>query len=238
MALGISGFGASQTLASPQLFQALSLGGAKPVPPQPPYGTPNPNLVPVTLTTQPALPANLTLAAHSTFDAILRITGQSPVALSHPPVGSLPNTTTAIGATNPSVTNLTLGQTPAGVPSFTAPGGPVSFTLTLPPANQTVAVSALSQTVASLQAAERAAQQPQSGGATGSSTNSNNGGGASIGSPAQGPALPAPAIAAPTDQSAGVLAAAPAVAVAKISQTVTSLAIATVYPSPIFSLNA
>ena len=63
MAFGISGIGASQVAASPQVFQGLSLAGRAPVQPASSFGTPR--------------SLNLTAAAQPIFDALARI-GQSP----------------------------------------------------------------------------------------------------------------------------------------------------------------
>src|SRR5580704_5365212 len=78
MPFGITGFGAQQSYPSPQIFQALSLSGAPPVPPAPPYGNPNENLVPVARTGNPAFPANLTVVAHLTYQAVLNVTTALP----------------------------------------------------------------------------------------------------------------------------------------------------------------
>jgi hypothetical protein len=77
MPFGISGFGAQQVYPAPQVFQALSLSGAPPVPPAPPYGNPNENLVPVARTGNPVFPANLTVVAHLTYQAVLNVTAQT-----------------------------------------------------------------------------------------------------------------------------------------------------------------
>ena len=76
MPFGITGFGAQQTYPAPQVFQALSLSGAPPVPPAPPYGNPNENLVPVARTGNPVFPANLTVVAHLTYQAVLNASTQ------------------------------------------------------------------------------------------------------------------------------------------------------------------
>ncbi|MBV8489177.1 MAG: hypothetical protein JO199_01515, partial [Candidatus Eremiobacteraeota bacterium] len=77
MAFGISGFGGSQVTAYPQVFQSLSLGGSAPRLPQPPYGTPNQNLVPVLPSGAPAIRAILPPAAQPAFDAFLKLNGTS-----------------------------------------------------------------------------------------------------------------------------------------------------------------
>ena len=156
MAFGISGFGAPQTAASPQVFQALSLGGNPPQPPAPPYGTPNENLVPVAPGNGRAFPANLTLAAQPAFDALVRINAQTPLDLAHPGLTSgLPNTTPHIAATNPAITYQLQGPAPAGISALTTiPQGPVSF-LVGAPSGEAVALTAIAQTAAGLENAQR-----------------------------------------------------------------------------------
>src|SRR6185312_10172132 len=70
LAFGVTGFAALRLEPQPQVFQALSLGARGPVPPAPPYGTPNQNLVPVQKTGDPSVPANLSVAAQGAFSAI------------------------------------------------------------------------------------------------------------------------------------------------------------------------
>jgi hypothetical protein len=201
VAFGISGFGASEVAAAPQIFQALSLGGRAPQPPAPPYGTPNANLVPVAAGTPRAFPANLTLAAQASFDALLRIGRQTPLDLSHPALqGALPNTTASLAATNPAVTFQVQGPAAPGVPGLqSAPQGPVSF-LVGAPAATAVTITAIARTAASIEAARQSA-----------------------------PAFRA----AP----AYVPAASPR-AVTSIVRTASALAVASVYPSPVFSFHA
>jgi hypothetical protein len=245
MAFGISGFGAVQVLPSPQIFQALSLGGLPPVPPAPPYGTPNANLVPVTQTGNPALPANLTLASHATFQAILKVSTQS---VSSPAVTPVPNTTSAVDATNPSVSNTVVGPSLGALPVIgNPPQGPVSFSLTVTPANVTSGVNALLQTDAQLQSAlappppalSTAPQQPAPSQAPAQGQGQPQGGAPASNTPAPPPA-PAPA----SGQSAHApaphapVAIASASIVAKIVATVQHLAVAKVYPGPIFSFSA
>jgi len=170
VAFGISGFGAERTAASPQVFQALSLAGQVPQPPAPPYGTPNQNLVPVTQPGSPAVPANLTLAANSTFTALLRITSQTALSVIHPPVSGGPNTTTGVEATNPAQTFQLQGPAPSGVPGeANLPQGPVSFIVTASSDALTSGAAALTRTVEGLQSA---AQQVEHAVATRSTTSS------------------------------------------------------------------
>ncbi|HVA33993.1 MAG TPA: hypothetical protein VNG31_07570 [Candidatus Baltobacteraceae bacterium] len=255
MAFGITGFGAGQVSVAPQLFQALSVSGQPPQAPAPPFGTPNPNLVPAARSGSPVVPANLTLAAHPAFTAILQVTGQSVLAVGHPALPSRPFTTTAIGATNPAITAQSQGPAPAGVPVLgNPPAGPVSFALTTAPASLTSGINALQQTIASLQAAEEAAsaaaQQPASTQPSASTQQSpaTTGTGAS-----NAGTLPSNAIALPSNaphtttnataptfsaHAAPSIPAASATIVGKIAQTIQSLAIAAVYPTPVFSLSA
>jgi hypothetical protein len=255
MAFGISGFGALQLSAAPQIFQALSLGGKPPVPPAPPYGTPNPNLVPVTQTGNPAVPANLTLVAHPTFQAILKVTSQTVLQFGHPPIASPPNTTTGVGATNPAVANQVQGPAPNGNAGGNVTQGTVSFTLTTAPASETSGVDALEETIAGLQQSEQAilaadANPP----ASSVSTNPNNSvasgnagygasGGSTAGSSGTGTGASAPAAPAPVAKgSGGSGATTPAAAspglVSKIVQTVQRLAIGAIYSAPVFSFTA
>jgi hypothetical protein len=155
VAFGISGFGASQVAAAPQIFQALSVAGGVPQAPAPPYGTPNASLVPVAPGDR-AFPANLTLAAQSTFDAILRVSRQTPLDLAHPPIGgTLPQTTTGLAATNPAITFQLQGPAPSGVPGLAdVPQGPVSFQVGSP-SGPAYSISAIARTAAGIESAQR-----------------------------------------------------------------------------------
>ncbi len=133
MSFGVIGFGGGQLYPRPQVFQALSLGGASPTSPTPPYGSPNTNLVPVQRTGNPSVPANLSLTAAPVFQAILRL-NSAIVGFTNQPVGGAPNTTNAIGATNPAVSHALVGQG-GGTSPAAAPSGPISFALTTTPAN-------------------------------------------------------------------------------------------------------
>lgn len=245
MAFGSIGFGAVQIQPSPQVFQALSLGGAPPLPPAPPYGNPNPNLVPVVQTGNPAVPANLTLAAHPAFTAILKLTNQSLLLYAHPPVSGTTNTTSAVSAFNPGVTGQLQGPSPTGIAGQTdVPAGPVSFQLTAAPANLTSGVDALQQTLAKLQQGEQtqAAAAAAAAETVPSNANASNAGSANVGSNLAGGApepAPAPAPIASTHGSSGTTPApASPGLVAKIVQTVQSLALGAVYSAPVFSFSA
>ena len=250
MPFGISGFGAQQTYPAPELFQALSIASAPPVPPAPPYGTPNANLVSVTLTGNPALPANLTLAAHPAFDAILKINAsQSVLAFGHPPLPATPNSTSSVGATNPSVSGQIQGPTPSpnGTPaSIDLPQGPVSFSLTVPPASALIGVEAVQQTVAQLQREEQQAASNGSANASNgaaANTSSSAGNASQAGDPPAG-SDPAPSTGATpaAPSSGGSIRTTPAASspglIGRIVQTVQSLAISVVYPGPVFSFSA
>lgn len=129
MAFGVTGFAALRLEPQPQAFQALSIGAQGPVPPAPPYGTPNQNLVPVNQPVAPALPANLTLTAQPFFQAILRI---------NPAVAGAPNTTSSVGALNLSVTQIgtaAISQPPAATNTSSnaaAASGTVTFSTNSP----------------------------------------------------------------------------------------------------------
>ncbi len=223
MSFGISGFGGQQLTASPQVFQSLSLGGARPVPPAPPYGTPNPNLVAVTSTGNPALPANLTLAAHPAFTAILNVTGQSVLQFGHPSLPAASYTTTSIAATNPRVSGQLQGPPPAGIPTIgTPPDGPVSFSLTAAPASLTSGLDALTQSLANLKPPSLA---PVSATATAAQS-------------VPGTPAPAPTAHSGNASTGSIPAAASPGAVAKIVQTVHAIAVAAVYSAPVFSFKA
>lgn len=145
MAFGIYGFGAAQLATTPVPFQALSLGGASPRVPEPPYGTPNQNLVPVAQTNNPAVPANLTLAALPTYQAVSQVVNQGVLAIGSPPVGTRPNTTTGLAATNTTISYQNQGELPGALPVFgNPPSGPVSFIV------QSAGVSAYSATLTTL----------------------------------------------------------------------------------------
>lgn len=207
MSFGTTGFGGAQLYPQPQVFQALSLSGVAPVAPVQPYGTPNPNLVPVRRTGNPAVPANLSLAAQPVFAAILKVS-PAIIGLSRPPIGGTPNTTSSIGATNPSVSHAVVG-TGSGTSPAEVPEGPVSFALTTIPAYVTSALDALEQS----QPPPAAQPTPQQTAA---------------------PAQPAHA----AQQTAPSVPAAHAALVQRISQTVTQLAVSAVYPGPVFSFSA
>jgi hypothetical protein len=243
LTFSITGFGAVQLTAASQLFQALSLGGAPPVPPAPPYGTPNPNLVPVARSSNPppAVPVNLTLAAHSSFQAILKV-NQSLLAFGHPPIPPTPNTTTAVSATNPAISNQVQGASPNGLLSpIDFPQGPVSFDFTAAPANLTSGVNAVTQTIAQLEQGEQK---------TLAAPTSPNPFGGQLGTgsaPAGLPAAPSshpddPPAPDPAPVSHGATGTIPAAAspglVGKIAQTVRDLAVAAVYSAPVFSFSA
>lgn len=208
MSYGTTGFGGAQLYPQPQVFQALSLSGAAPVAPVQPYGTPNQNLVPVRRTGNPAVPANLSLAAQPVFAAILKV-NPAIVGISKPPIGATPNTTSSIGATNPSITHALVG-TGTGTSPAEVPAGPVSFALTTIPAYVTSSLDALEQSEAPPPSQPAAAQQT-----------------AALAQPARA-----------TQQTAPSAAASHPALVQRIVQTVTQLAVSAVYPGPVFSFSA
>jgi hypothetical protein len=278
MPFGITGFGAQQSYPAPQIFQALSLSGAPPVPPAPPYGNPNENLVPVARTGNPAFPANLTVVAHLTYQAVLNATTELPplkpstaaklpvvapnadavdtrqiqepsgnqTVLTHvrPEVTAVPNTTNAVSAPNPAVAGQVQGPSSTGIPArIDLPEGLVSFQGLAAPSSVSSGADALNRTIEQIEQAERLLQQaaanpnpasantssPNSGGSPGSAAPSGSSG--STGSPSTGTA-PAPVSTAstPAPASPGL--------VARIVQTVQSLAISAVYSAPVFSFSA
>ncbi|HTA39935.1 MAG TPA: hypothetical protein VK760_12710 [Candidatus Acidoferrales bacterium] len=281
MPFGITGFGAQQTYPAPQIFQALSLSGAPPVPPAPPYGTPNEDLVPVARTGNPVFPANLTVVAHLTYQAVLNVSAQtgplkpsnaakapvvvptanqiatsqiqepsSQTLLTHlrPEVDAVPNTTNAVNAANPSVAGQVQGPSASGLPArIDLPEGLVSFQVLAAPSSITSGVDALNKTIDQLEAAERAIEQAPANpnaasanaggagntnpGSAASSTGTAGGGtpGASSNPPAPAP-VPVSTVSTPAPASPGL--------VARIVQTVQSLAIGAVYSSPVFSFSA
>jgi hypothetical protein len=251
VAFGINGFGAVQTNPAPSLFQALSIGNALPLPPNPPYGNPNPNLVNVRLSgnPSPALPANLTLAAQPTQEAILKISSQAVLAFDHPPLPLTQNTTTGISATNPTISRQIQGPSPDGIaPNTDLPSGAVSFVVTSSSSSLSSGADALEQTIAKLQQGQVQAQAQPSNANTVPSGNGSSGNGSSGNTPPGGSSSPAPtgeappAPAPPSGSGGGSKVSTPAPAspgiVAKIVSGIQSLAIATVYPSSIFSFSA
>lgn len=186
MSFTISGFGAQQYQASPQIFQALSLGGATPAPPQQPFGSPNQSLVPISRTAAaPAL--NLTLQAASVAASIDAI--NHPVAVANPALaGASPLSTAFAGARN---TNVLLASGPPdsldGLYGGVPPQGIVAFNVRPPVFNGSALLQSQTQTP------PHTAQTP-----------------------------------APANPSA----------IAKIVTTVKNLAVAAVYPQPIFSFSA
>ena len=253
MPFGITGFGAQQAYPTPQIFQALSLSGAPPVPPAPPYGNPNENLVPVARTGNPAFPANLTVVAHLTYLAVLNVSAQIPAVkpsttakllvlvpsnqtlLTHlrPEVTAVPNTTNFVGAPNPAVAGQVQGPSSTGIPArIDLPEGLVSFQVLAAASSTTSGADALNQTIDQLEAAERAiAQAPANPNATSANAPTSGDATASSGGAPSGSA-PAPAsqVSTPAPASPGL--------VAKIVQTVQSLAIGAIYSAPVFSFSA
>jgi hypothetical protein len=212
VAFAITGFGGQQLKLVPQLFQALSLGGGRPAPIAPAYGSPNPNLVPVSRAAGIALPANLTVAAQPVFAAILNL---GVVGQSQPGVPSPPNSTAAVDAQNPSVQDLSLA--PSGTQVATVPQGPVSFTLTTAPAYVTSGLDALTGSLPTRPSA------PLPG-------------------PQQSPSAPPTASAPPRSpgpvSAAQYIAPSSPTLVGRISATVAQLAIAAIYRAPVFSFLA
>ena len=220
MAFGVTGFAALQLRPQPQVFQALSLGSQPPVPPAPPYGTPNQKLVPVAQSPQTAH-LNLTLAAAPVFAAILHV--NSTIAnSSNASVELAPNSTASVGARNPSVNVQT--QTTSNTPSHAAvASGPVSFSLTTAPKYVTSALAALQQTpqvTAPTPALDHELQKAAA---------------ANVPAPQ---AVPSSAPSTPPSSTPQYVLPANGGAIARIVSTVTQLAVSAVYPAPIFSFSA
>lgn len=222
MSFAIAGFAGEQFRSQPQTFQALSLGGSNPVPPAPPYGTPNTQLVPVTRPS--AAPANLTLAAQPAFAAILNL---GVVAVRQPGIPTPTNSTSAVDALNPSLQRQVLGPV-NGTPIAKVASGPVSFSFAGPPSFITSGLTALQKT---LQAVKPVSLKP----------------------PDPPPANPAPSDPQTTTPQPVVLSSAPSIPpssspqyvlpsspglIGRITATVAQIAIAAVYPAPIFSFSA
>ena len=262
MPFGITGFGAQQAYPAPQIFQALSLSGAPPLPPAPPYGNPNENLVPVARTGNPAFPANLTVVAHLTYQAVLNATQLPPLkastlakvpvvtpntntVLTHvrPEITAVPNTTNAVSAPNPAVAGQVQGPSSTGIPArIDLPDGLVSLQGLAAPSSVSSGADALNRTIEQIEQAERllqeAAANPNADSATSSSSSGGSPGGAapsgSSGSPVSTSvgAAPAPVPAVSTPAPAS-----PGL-VARLVQTVQSSAISAVYSAPVFSFSA
>lgn len=192
MSITISGFGAQQYQATPQIFQALSLGGGTPAPPKQPFGTPNQNLVPIARTAA-APTLNLSLQAAPIAAAIEALsegaTGQLAPAVASPALAAgAPLSTAFAGAKNGNVL-ISSGppNTLDGVDGGIPPQGIVAFSVSTPVTDAAALLPNAPQTVSPTQ------QTPQ---------------------PAQ------------------------ASAVARIVNTVKHLAVAAVYPQPIFTFSA
>jgi len=228
LSFAITGFAGEQFRATPQTFQALSLGGAGPVPPAPPYGTPNTQLVPVSRPS--AAPANLTIAAQPAFAAILNL---GVVGVGQPGIQPPSNSTAAVNALNPGVQNQILGPV-NGTPIAKVASGPVSFTFAGPPAFITTGLTALQKTLeavkpVSLKPGLSPAQTPLQTNSTTSSQPQQAAPPPPVESSA--PSLP------PSSTPQYVLPSSPNL-IARITSTVAQIAIAAVYPAPIFSFSA
>ncbi len=262
MPFGITGFGAQQSYPAPQIFQALSLSGAPPVPPAPPYGNPNENLVPVARTGNPAFPANLTVVAHLTYQAVLNATQLPPLkpstaakvpvvvpntnaVLTHvrPEVTAVANTTNAVSAPNPAVAGQVQGPSSNGIPArIDLPEGLVSFQVLAAPSSVTSGADALNQTIEQIEQAERLLQQaPPNPNTASATTSSANTGGSAVAAPSGSPGStgsPSPGTAPTPVSTASTPGPASPGLVARIVQTVQSLAISAVYSTPVFSFSA
>jgi hypothetical protein len=237
----IVGFGAQQLSATPQIFQALSLGGSSPVPPALLFGTPNARVVPVQQTSNGVLPLNLTLQAQSTASAIERISraaslaGLSPSApqvtapaiptVSSPPVQSAPaNSTAFVGATVPNEQVVSAPVTPPGTPPSPVPSAALTFSVVAPPPDQTT-TQALAQDTLTAQAGTPSPPPPF--------TLSNSGDAAHV--DAARAAAPQPAAVATASSAPALPPPANPSLVQQVVSTVQSLIIGKIYPAPVFS---
>ena len=247
----IAGFGAQELSATPQIFQALSIGGSPPVPPAPNFGTPNAHAVPVQQASAAGLPLNLTLQAQPTADAIDQIARSASLAglssaaptavpaVSNPPVPNPPpNTTAFVGATDPNEQIVQGNPTPPNAPPPAPDSQPaVNFTVVAPPPDQTT-----TQTLAQ----DAIAPPPQTGPPAPPPpyTLSNSGDGhdasAKSATPVSTPSAVTttqPATSATTAESSTQTLAPPAnpSLVQQVTSTVQSLLIGKIYPAPVFS---
>ncbi len=160
MSFGISGFGAAQTQAVPQLFQTLSLVGSSPVLPATPYGTAAPLPAEITQNAQSGLPLNLLLRANQQHAAILAIKEAVPP--------KSPLTTSYLGATNvlftatPNVPPPAFSPLGAPANSFGQVPVPVSFVTTAPTAAQTATQDVVAQTFDLIKAPQTPVAAPHS----------------------------------------------------------------------------
>lgn len=141
MSFAISGFGAQQYRAAPQIFQALSLAGAGPLPPAPQFGSPNQTLVSVTQASSNPL-ASLSLQAQPVAQAVAGISVSAQGLRS----GAL--STAFAGARNGNV--LAAGGAPGtldGIYGRVPPEGPVAFNVR---ASNPAAVAKIVTTIANL----------------------------------------------------------------------------------------
>jgi hypothetical protein len=232
LAFGVTGFAALHLQPQPQVFQALSVGSRPPLPPAPPYGTPNQNLVPVAQSPQ-TVHLNLTLAAQPAFAAILHV-NSTIVGSNNGSVSSTPNSTAAVGARNPAVHIQTQGtsSTPSQVP---AAAGPISFTLTTVPKYVTSAVDALQQTpqLSTPPPAKETAPANTPAPALDHELQK----AAAENAPAP-QSVPSSAPSIPASSTPQYVLPANSGAVARIVSTVSQLAVSAVYPAPIFSFSA
>ncbi len=215
MSFGISGFGAAQTQAVPQLFQTLSLVGTSPTLPATPYGTAAQLPAAVTQNAQSGLPLNLLLRASQQHAAILAIKAAVPPK---PPL-----TTSYLGASNvlftatPNVPPPAFSPLGAPANSFGQVPVPVSFVTTAPTAAQTATQDIVVQTFDLIKAPQATDANPK-------------------------PSAPLPATGAtpqatPTAPSA-VAPSGPVHTVKAFLSTVRSLAVQAIYSQPLFSITA
>lgn len=219
MSFGISGFGAAQTQAVPQLFQSLSLVGSSPTLPDAPFGAASPLPADVTQNAQSGLPLSLLLRANQQYAGILAIKAVPPT----PPL-----TTSYLGAANvlftatPNVPPPAFSPLGAPANSFGQVPVPVSFVTTAPTAAQTATQDVVAQTFNLIKA-------PQTSVATTTPS-------APLSTT---PATPQSSpVASAATSSSSVPPSGPVHVVKAFLSTVRSLAVQAIYSQPLFSVTA
>ncbi|MHB8462324.1 MAG: hypothetical protein ACYDA1_06735, partial [Vulcanimicrobiaceae bacterium] len=218
MSFGISGFGAAQTQAVPQLFQTLSLIGSSPTLPATPYGTAAPLPATVGQTSQTALPLSLLLRASQQHAAILAMNAVPP----KPPL-----TTSYLGATNvlftatPNVPPPAFSPLGAPANSFGQVPVPVSFVTTAPTAAQTATQDVVAQTFDLIKAPQTTGSNPTQSAQS-----------APIATPQSHP------VASGSSATGTVAPSGPVHVVKAFLSTVRSLAVQAIYSQPLFSVTA
>lgn len=233
MSFGISGFGAGQVRAIPQAYQALSFAGAPPTPAKLPFGTANPQALATVEPTTRGLPLETLIRASAQQAAVASVTAATP-----PPA---PLSTAFTGTANvlftPAPYVPPLPQTPLGVlPSpIGRPVAPISFVPTEPTANQSSVPDLVTQSL-DLPVAVPTHHSPPPAPQTNSTAAPNAPPAAAP--PTAAPPAAAPPTAAPPTAAPSLPPSGPAHLVKEFLATVRSLAVASVYPHPLFAFSA